>query len=283
MSDIIQFNKQRDFGEVFNASFTFIKQEFKGLILKVFLYTAPIAIIVGLVSVYFQREILNIKQFQNNGDLGFISKFMSLYFIILVVQLLNFSAIFSSVFAYLKLYTTQEGKVEHSEFNKLYFNSIGKNILYLLLIGIICGVGTAFCLFPGIYLFIVLSLAFPILYFENVTLGDAITRSFKLSKNNWWLNFGIIFISYLIIFVLSIVLSIPNYIINAAVALHTVQQTEIPAAINISNKILAVIIAMCSSLFYIIPCTVISFQYFSCKEKADMTNVMNKIETIGNE
>jgi hypothetical protein len=80
------------------------------------------------------------------------------------------------------------------------------------LIGVLGGIASVVF---GLFLLIRLSMTLPALVLERISPWSAIKRSFELSRGSWWRLFGILLLTEIIVFVASLVLSIPFTIIGS--------------------------------------------------------------------
>ena len=71
----IEFAKRRDFGEVLNGTFQFLRQNFKSLGLALLYIAGPFILIQGIITGYYQIDTFN---FQNTG---FLDTYTFLYFL----------------------------------------------------------------------------------------------------------------------------------------------------------------------------------------------------------
>lgn len=71
-------------------------------------------------------------------------------------------------------------------------------ILYGIISNIILTIAFALCLLPGLFLAPLFLFAFPILFFENTTAIDAIKKSFKIAKENYWTVWVVAVLAFLI-------------------------------------------------------------------------------------
>lgn len=76
---------------------------------------------------------------------------------------------------------------------------------YGLLIG---AMALVFCLIPlWIWIWVAWSVVMPVMFIENVGLGAAMGRSWRLVEGRWWRTFLILFLMFLLSYVVSIALS----------------------------------------------------------------------------
>lgn len=87
---------------------------------------------------------------------------------------------------------------------------LGVSVLYTL---IVAAGGIAFVL-PGIWLYILFSLAGPALILEGAAVGKSLTRSRSLVNGAWWRTFGILLLALVIAFLLAQIVQFPFSLVS---------------------------------------------------------------------
>ena len=287
----INFKQKRDFGEIFNATFTFIGQEFKPLGKVILMYVLPVLLVAAilnvLVSIEYQKffntfKTDNIEMISSPfAAMAGIYKYLFLY---LLVYLLAFTALRCSIYSYIKVYV-EKGKDQvtmadvWTEIRRFFFPVLGTSIL----IGLLVGVGYILCILPGIWLGVSLCMIFISLVYEGKGLGKSFDRSFNLIKNNWWVTFAVILVSYILVYILAMVLSIPTMLMGFKSLFSSLKNGGNPGLMNYSTTyyILNSIITLLTYIMFSVPFIAISFQYFSLVEIKERPSLEQKIEQIG--
>jgi hypothetical protein len=285
----IELAKTRDFGEIISDTFVFIKENLKPL-LQNFFTLCGIFIIAGAITAVIQQSkmvgmVNNSSLFQprasnlfnNPNPFGFlgIEYFLSIFFI-----MLGYIAMHVTILSFIALYK-EKGNVAPTTtevwayFKYFYFKIFGSAILIFLLIIF----ATVLCFFPGVYLYPIMALVLPIMIFENTSFSYAFNRSFRLIKDNWWLTFGCIFVSILIVYFASLIILIPTTIINlSSMFLHPHNGIHM----SLTTTIISTVLQQVCQVFGIIPLVVISLCYFSLNEKANGTGLIERLSQLGN-
>jgi hypothetical protein len=287
----VNFKQQRDFGEVFNATFAFIGQEFKPLGKALLYYVLPILIIAAFLSVLVsigQQKYLHSFQ-AGSADITanpFAAMGSTLKYSLLsmLVYLLAFSALRCTIYGYIKVYV-EKGKDQFttediwSEIKKFILPVLGTSIV----IGLLIGVGFVFCIIPGIWLGISLSAIYIAMIYEGKGMGDAFNRSFNLTKQDWWTTLGIIFVSYIIVYILSIIMAVPAVLMGLKSFFTAFKDLQSPVEMNFSTTfyIINSITSLVTYILFTIPFIAIAFQYFNLLEMKEKPSLKEKIEQIG--
>ncbi len=83
-----------------------------------------------------------------------------------------------------------------------------------LLYTLIVVVGAVALVIPGVWLYILFSLASTALILEGAPVGRAMTRSRTLVQNAWWRTFGILLLTAVLAYLLSFIVSLPFSLFN---------------------------------------------------------------------
>jgi len=287
----VNFKQQRDFGEVFNATFTFIGQEFKPLGKAILYYVLPVLIVAAILSVFVNIEQQKVTNSMRAGindptsnPLTLMGPFYKYTFLTLLVYMVALSALRCTIYGYIKAYV-EKGKDQFtlddvwSEVKRFILPVLGTSFV----ISILVGVGFVFCLVPGIWLGVSLSLIFVAMMFEGNGMGNAFSRSFNLTKVDWWSTLGIIFISYIIVYLLTILLSIPAVLMGLKSLFATFKDLQNTGEMNFSTSyyIINSITSLITYVLFSIPFIALAFQYYNLLEMTEKPSLKDKIEQIG--
>ncbi len=268
----IEFRKLRDFGELINVTFEFLKQNLKKLGLSILFIVSPLALISGILG-----GIYNASNFNNITAMRFSFNwpllFLHYIFILITVHLLV-TVTYSYIFLY---FEKNVADIEVSDvFQKtkeFFFPFLGASIgVFLAVI-----VGTMLFIVPGIYLSITLSTIYAVKMIEHKGFFDSFERCRYLIKDNWWFTFGLILIFAVIQYFFSFILQIPMTIVNFVGMMHTLNKG---ASVNETIVMITSLIYTFSFFFYTIGIIGITFHYFNLVEQKEARGLMQKIETI---
>ena len=280
MQPNIELQKPRDFGEIINDTFIFIRQNIKPLLKYFFIFCGFFVVAIAVTSILQALKMLSITNagadsFVNNSR---FAQFGIEYFLNLFFVLLGYTAISVTVFCYVALYKIKGNIAPDTEemwgYFKFYYL---KSLLYCLLLGILLIAGLVFCLIPGIYLYPIFALVLPIMIIENTTFGYAFNHSFKLIKDNWWATFGALLIIFIIVSVARVIFILPSILVNAGSLLFHLSTNKISVAV----VILVNVIQQIATVFQIIPVVTICLCYFNLTESKEGTGLLDRIKNFG--
>ena len=309
--NFIEFHRTRDFSRKLNATFEFIKQNFKSLGKSILFIAGPPVLVASLIIGSFMGEFMNFSMMGNSAE-EMQTYFMSVSFwlqILLMVVFLTISAVMNiaTINNYLLLYEKKRtNKIEVSEVWEsvrasfwMYFSTtflfmiliIAAYILLLIPIGIMATISPVLIVFGVmifigvvIYLIFCAALIYIIRTYENKGFFEAMFRSFKLVKDKWWSTFGLIMILYLIMSVTSYIFMVPWYIITAVSALHTTSGgtfQEPSTSMQATSIVFFALYYLAQMVLSSLPNVGIAFQYFNLVELKEAKGLMADIETLG--
>ncbi|ACU02460.1 MULTISPECIES: glycerophosphoryl diester phosphodiesterase membrane domain-containing protein [Pedobacter] len=282
MTEKLEFKKLREFGEIINDTFLFIKQNFKPL-LKVFVYFCGFFIIAGTVTAVMQQMEVKQVAFGNAGGgnpfgVSRVTQLFTInYLLVFVFSMASYTSIYVAVLSYIALYM-QKGKVAPTPdevwayfkyyFFRVFFSSIGITFFFVFCF--------LLCLVPGIYVFPAMSLFFPVMVLENKGFTDSFSRSFQLLKEQWWVTAGAILIIYVITYASMSLASMPAILL-------TMVSVFTKGANGLSNTviILSSVIQHLCYVFLIVPVIGCTLCYFNLAERQESAGLMDRINQLG--
>lgn len=277
MPEKLEFKKLREFGEIINDLFLFIKQNIKAL-LKVFVYFCGIFILGSMISGIFQQIGMQKAMATGDDSLAMLGKIFNLsYFLLLLFNLVSYTAmnvcILSFIAVYIKNGNVAPGLDEVWAYFKYYFfRMLGSGIL----IGLFCTLCFFFFLIPGIYVMPAMMLFFPVMIYENASFSYSFDRAFKLIKGHWWSTFGAMLIIYFITLATQSLASLPAIIFTLFSAF-----TEGAKGLSNTAIIISTTVQYLCQVFMIIPIVGISLCYFNLVERLDSAGLMDRIGQMG--
>jgi hypothetical protein len=282
----VNFKSIRDFGEIFNSAFAFIGEEFKPLGKAILLYAMPFLIVASIIGVVFgiqQQQLMNSFKLQNSTDLSesfsLVGQTYKYLFLIMLLYMVGMSVLQCTIMGYIKLYI-EKGKGNFT--TEEVWNEIKPRIFPVLGISLICFIliiiGFIFCVIPGIILAVSLSLILPAYFYEEKGFGNAFNRSFQLTGEKWWLTFGLLIVSYILVYVMMLLLSIPSILMGFKTLFAIASHAEVH--ISTGYYILNSITQLVTYMLFSIPLIILIFNYFSLVELKDRPSLQEKIDQI---
>ncbi|PTN07593.1 hypothetical protein [Mangrovibacterium marinum] len=284
MQTNFEFRQIRDFGLVISHSFDFIKLEYKRLGKALLLYVLPFLVVTGILQFFVQISFVNnfTKTIPHTSDPFAVFKNGS-FFISYLLQALNYTVMSSVIFLFIKLHQEKNGDFEIEQLWPALLKTSVKLLIALFITSAISIAAMIFLLVPCIYLATVLSLVGPIIVIEEASLGTAMSRSFTLIKENWWKTFGVIIIGCLILYIFTIVLSIPLIIVTAFKTFSAISNKTSPELFSSGYFVANTVISVFQTLGYSLMVILISIQYFSLVELKERPSLQDKVDQLASD
>lgn len=278
----IDFRQQRDFGEVLNATFAFLRLNVGKLGKALLYYVCPFLIIQGIARVYYDTSLGELTgiMFRHGMDL-FFAKYITAAAMLLLTIFLSSMMANLTVYSYIKVYVDDEK-------NKLslddVWRSLRKNFFRVLWASLLTSLlfffGFIMCFILGIYLYISSCFVIIIMMYEGKSFGKSFKRSFSLAHYQWWSIFLLILVLYFILYIVSLVFNIPVMLIKATYTLNSLSTDSDGTII----KYVLIAITMLSTLAWgFLTCVMyiaLSFKYFSIIEKKENPRLLSDISMM---
>ncbi|PWE01110.1 hypothetical protein [Marinilabilia rubra] len=281
----IELKRERDFSDVFNASFAFLSQEIKRLTRVVAMYAGVPVIIAIIMSAYYTQDTFSTMfQVMSGTNVSTIPDPM-LIFLTIVISFLATIFLAGLIPAYMGEYE-EKGKngFGAEDVWKRFARHFGAIIGFSILGSIIVTVGFFLLIIPGIYLSVPMAFLLFVKVIEDKNLGDTFSRCFQLVRNNWWITFGIIILAYIIISIVSWLFSVPALIVGGIQGfLVGSGEQEAFQTDSLAFILTTVISGLGQYILYPVLYIIIAFQYYSLREQKDRDTLMGKVSAINEE
>ncbi|SDG83706.1 hypothetical protein [Psychroflexus sediminis] len=290
-NNYINFKKERDLGAIISDTFMFIREEYKPIFRLYLKHVGWLLLLVVAASTYYQYQSLSFTgNILEGGAENFLFELISTSGIALLLMLLSslaYSALsITTINSIIKSYVKNEGVIKDEEVSQyigLFFSrTLGSFVVYIVLIFI----GFLLCILPGIYLFVPLTLIFPIIVFQEKSFSEAFSECFKLIRQNWWITFATLLIITILVSLISGLFSIPLVVISALETFTSLQEgAGTPGTANLASNWLYMTLYVLASLAqYILGlATLVSIAliYFNLNEFHNKTGTLEDIDRIG--
>ena len=273
----IEFKQVRDFGEVINDTFVFIKQNFKPMMKSVITISGIFAIGFSVFSIL---AFLNLKELIRGGGLSNPTERMentlSATIPVYIFTFLVFFMVSLATLCYIAVYVEKNKETptttEVWSYAKYYFlRYLGSNILafLMLILGFVC------CILPGLYLWPISSLITTAIILENGGISYSLSRGFRLVKENWWSSFGTLIILSIIYYACTMAVSIPFLLAGSGASFLT-PDFSLPLILIIIQNVIGAF----ALYFVMIPIIGVALLFFSLVEQKESEGLMQRIQSV---
>ncbi|APG64741.1 hypothetical protein LPB136_04920 [Tenacibaculum todarodis] len=290
-NEYVEFKKERDLGAIITDTFKFFRLEWKPFFTTTF-KIALIPILIALAGIlYYSYEQSNLfsdvdwsnpnnAQTQYSGAGMVIATFVMFFSYLIAYIMINVAAMY-----YIKSYIDNEGKTNYEEIKQNVSNNLWAFVGLGFLVGIMVFVGMLFCVIPGIYVAIPLTLASSIYVFKGKEVMDAISYSFTFIKNHWWETFGVLIVVGLLIGVLGSIFSIPSIIYMLIKSMSGIGENDPMAIMSIFSDPIYLFLTVVSYvgrfLFYAVTLVSTVLIYFDINEQKYASGTIEQIDRLG--
>lgn len=271
---MVNFYEVRDFGQNVNALFEFLKTQFKPLFTALLRGAGIFILITALASGYYQNAVMQ----NGNNKFAFDDMaFMVSLVVLLVASVISSMSIYAITLHYIKAYIRNPHTIDPEAVVRESRQSWGTMFGITVLVVISVLLGSLFCIAPGIYLGVSLSLAYPIAVLEDGwSVGEALGRSRRLITNNWWTSFGYFLVISFIFGMISSVLSVPTAIFSII--------TMVQDASDFLKLLNVILYSLQTALSAFISAGImvgVAILYGSLRESVESVSLAAQIDSIG--
>lgn len=309
-SEIINFQKQRELGQIIGDTFKFLRKNVKPLF-KVLLRTslAPFILLLA-ASAWYAYSSVDFSPFtvaQSNFDSFNIGSFVVSLIAMLATVVIYTAVLYGSISEYIKAYVFQNGppqiEVVLTSFKKKMGSYIGlgfAQVFVVFVAGILCmlpgfilvnisgflgGVLIFLGIFPLIYLGVRWSFIFQTMAHSDMSITSSFYESGRLIKDFWWVTFATVIVQGLLIYLISITFQIPLVIYAMAKGIIMAQEGSLsdPSQIMDWGFIAFQTLANAASyILYIVMAVTYNLIFFNLYERKTQSGSLAEIDTIGN-
>lgn len=309
----INLRQVRDFGETFNTSIKFIRQNFKLFMKSLVFIAGPFLLISSIAGAFYQASAITMQSrlqsgitYGNNPLDIILEQFGWTYLIFIVASILANLALVGTVYSYMINYSEKgPGQFSINDVANTLTKNIGGilavffglTILLIIIIGLIVGVGVAIGLaVPGLgALFLIaaffgmlilfppliwqLSVVYLVKMEENTGIFESYNKTKEVMRGEFWWTWLIVVCSSFGIGLIGMVFSIPQIAYQMVLTFSSLQGGENETSIPFIA--VATVCTFCTTLLYGFMYIINGVHYYSLAEKNDGKGMMERINEIG--
>lgn len=287
----INFIQVRDFGETFNVSIKFIRQNFKLFFYSIICIAGPFILISALSGAYYESTTAG--QFIPSNYPKTLEPHLYLY---IISTILSYIILIGAVFSFIITYT-EKGPNNFTvndvawtflkNILKLFSTALTITIVVVLIVAVIIGIVTPLFnqTFISLLLIVILILSPPLTWQmsvifllrmqENKSSYEAYSRTKVVMRKNYWLTWLIAVCSTLAVGLAGFIISLPQIAYQVALMFHVTDPSVLYIIVSALCTFLTTIVY---SVLYVIN----GVHYYSLAEKNDGQGLMERINEIGN-
>lgn len=296
---------KRPFGDKLNAAFDFIKENWKPLLKYTTYLILPLCLIQALSLNGLMGGAMTMNTLANgtmeNPDWKAIAGFMTYYGLYMFLYMLGTAILSSLVYGLIRIYNEREDRLQGitlKELKPLLLRNIKRMFIMIVITTILVtlalipvGILTVLSMFtlilviPLLVAFSVpLALLAPIYLFEDITIVDALRKTFRLGFATWGGVFLISLVMGIIGGVLQGVTMVPWYIATLVKYFFAMSDTGSTATVSAGYSfllyVLAIVQAFGAYLSMIFTLVGLAYQYGHASEVVDSITVESDIDNF---
>lgn len=258
----IEFHKIKKFNQITTDTVAYIRKHYKLLSKVLLLFTAPLFIVQAyLVS---GIDINTAELFDDPENFNLLEEFFGPRYLISVAISLIANCILSVLIIKHVAFTANNEEVDFVDLTQYLFIYAANFFVLYFFIGFIISLSAMFFILPAIFIGVHLALAPAALQIEQQGILNAMSRSWRLVKGNWWLTFGIVVILYAVISIIAVIGTVPVAILSSVIAEFANLTGE---TLDLITAITTGITAVLASLLYSAIHIALSIYYYSLVEQ----------------
>lgn len=308
----INMHVVRDFGETFNASVKFIRQNFKLFFKSMILIAGPFLVISSIAGAFYQLNAIGMQSRLRSGMFGsdpwemLADQFGWTYFIFIIAAIIANLALVGTVYAFMIEYSEKgPGNFTVNDVSARLLKNSGGIIgvflalsllfiaIFIVAIVVLAVIGAAVpflgvlfaigAIFGMLILFPPFIWQLSVVYIVKMEDGGGPLACFNKTKEvmrgNFWWTWVIVVCTSFGVGIIGIVFTLPQIAYQMVLTFSALRGEEVGASIPFI--IIATICTFCTTLLYSLMYVVNGVHYYSLAEKLDGKGLIQQINDIG--
>ena len=299
----IRFRRERDLGDVVNVTFRFLRDNARELGRGLLVIAGPAALVAAILSTWAQLQIETALSGPYDpsdpaalfGSEAYLRGLAVSLVVVVAMQLLIQSIVLGYVEGYRRGAAGALAPTELWEATKRAFGPVFSTmaVTVALLFALFVAVSLVTALVPVLGLLGALALMalavylvpiLTLLYVQRVAEGDGFWEGFEatrdLVRGHWWFTFGLLVVVALLVFAVSIVLSVPGLVVQTAFGFNTLDGG---GGLSVVAFAVTALFGVLLYAAYVLPVVAAAFQYFNLVERRDGTGLLARVDALGAE
>lgn len=295
----IEFRQVRDVSDLINATFQFLRQNFKPLGKSLLFIAGPAVALAAAALAVFQVRYFGLIATIGEGDtesidtdpLGFFAGIFGPLGAALLFSMISTVLALTVVLGFIRLYQERgPGGIEVDDVwqvtKRRFWPMLGTSLVIALIMMVPVLIVVIPCLgalaFLGwiVYAMVTFSLAYPMRMQEDIGVGEALRRCRELVRDQFWPTLGALFLVYIIYYMLANAFAIPSLVVAMLFVFNTVQG-EGGFVYEVLMVLTTILQTVVSTLLYAVPVVAIALQYYNLVERKERTGLMARIQAVG--
>ncbi|MBL0328339.1 MAG: hypothetical protein IPP64_02700 [Bacteroidetes bacterium] len=311
----INLRQVRDFGETFNTSVKFVRQNFKLFFQSLLFIAGPFLLISSIAGAFYQANAITMQSKLQSGIASayatdpmdiILDQFGWTYFIFIIASILANLALVGTVYAFILNYIEKgPGQFTVNDISSTLLKNaggilgifFGLTLLIILIVGGVVALGVAIgfavpalgilflvaAFFGMLILFPPLIWQLSVVYLVRMEEGTGVLGSYgktkEVMRGNFWWTWLIVVCSSFGIGIIGIIFSLPQVAYQLVLTFSSLKGGENETSIGF--VIVATLCTFCTTMLYSFMYVINGVHYYSLAEKNDGKGLMERINEIG--
>ncbi len=307
----INFRQTRDFGEIFNVTTKFIRQNFKAFFSSIALIAGPFILVSSIAGGIYQSSAMGLRTMAMTGNAyDILQQYGILFIVYILFAILSGLVSTGTAFSFMLVYMEKgPGNFTTSDVRKMLVKKAGRIILAffalflvsLPFIAILVGIGVALVatkafVLMGFFAFALLicfgiflpnfiwifSAVYLIAMQEDKPIFSCIGRAFQIMRGSYWWTWLVMFCAGIVVYLIAVIFSLPQIIYQMIATFSHYSNLGEDSGSSVLFIVIATICAFLTTTVYSLLYVLCGFHYYSLAEQKDGIGLMERIDEIGN-
>jgi hypothetical protein len=287
---------KRSFGDKMNITIAFIRENWKPLLKYLTYFILPVCLVQSLSLNKFMANTIVQATTKSDTmpDIWFFVQYGSMFLLYLIGYILTATLVYTMM----KTYSNREERLSNITMNMmkpLFFHHLLRVIITILVLIVVFAAFTTFIILLGmaspftliitipalLFMIIPATLFTPTYLFEDISLGQAITKTCRIGYRTWGGTFLIGLIMGIFAYIVQIVMSLPWYIsfmINTILGINNGNQITTSVGFSFMLYLFGIILTFGNYLSTTLILIGFSYQYGHASEAVDNVTIDEDIE-----
>lgn len=237
-------------------------------------------VMIGIVARSFISNMMLSELVQINAEPAFLIQSVVLvvlgFALLMTGSFMEILVTMSFFRAYHRLQRVPDRSEVRAGIRELWPRTLSTVVLMILILSVafVC------VIVPGLFLMVPFLMLIPVRTFEDLSFGNAVTRSFQLTRDRWWWTFGVYIMISVAVSVFNGIMAIPYFFFSIVIAMFSAQGEQ-PEWVLLGYSVSLVLQYITGFILQVITIVGIVVAYFAHRERLDGTSLLARVEQIG--
>lgn len=283
----IDIDRKREFSEIISDTLTLTRQTIKVQLKLVLVYLGPLIFLSAAITTYLTMESVgSLSPFSTDGGLDQYEAYTAGQYDNLagtigssILQQMVCWLVMSLSLCSIRQYRDGKGDVNSTEvvrhFRQIFFPAL----ISFFVVGLIIAFSFIGIIIGALIALVFLALQPAAIVFEDLSVFQAIRRSFELVQNSWWFTLGVI----LLLFILQ---SVPVYAVSFVsgilIGLRTIGGIlDDSIAIDVITAVFVALAGIAQNILFVVMGSGLSVLFAHHKKRVSNGDIYDRVQSIG--